>query len=162
MHKIWNSTTSRRKHLQGAEKMQALKKRTLPDGRKTWRQVPNQGRELAWMVQAEGGLLVRIKAHLSGACWTWASVQDESLPEQYIQAEGRPQVTQLSFWCWWGRIGAFLGKQFPCLSRRTWIVSRVTSSFLLFYLLFSFPQSFLITCLLFFFSILILLWGFVI
>ena len=33
----------------------------------TWRQVPNQGRELTWTVQAEGGLLVRIKACLYGA-----------------------------------------------------------------------------------------------
>ena len=30
----------------GAEEMQGLKERTLPDGRKTRRQVPNQGREL--------------------------------------------------------------------------------------------------------------------
>ena len=52
--------------MRGAEEMQGLEKRTLPDGRKTWRQVPNQGRELTWMVQAEGGLLVRIEDCLYG------------------------------------------------------------------------------------------------
>ena len=52
--------------MRGAEEMQGLKEGTLPDGRKTRRQVPNQGRELTWTVQAEGGLLVRIKACLNG------------------------------------------------------------------------------------------------
>ena len=69
--------------MRGAEEMQGLEKRTLPDGRKTWRQVPNQGRELTWMVQAKGGLQVGIKACMNGACWRWASGQDESLPVRY-------------------------------------------------------------------------------
>ena len=33
---------------------------------KTWRQVPNQGRELTWTVQAKGGPLGRMKACLYG------------------------------------------------------------------------------------------------
>ena len=75
--------------MRGAEKMQGLKTRTLPDGKKkTWRQVPNQGRELTWMVQAEGGLLVRIKAHLNDTCRRWASGQDESLPARYKPRAG--------------------------------------------------------------------------
>ena len=59
--------------LREAKKMKGLKKRTLPDGRKTWRWVPNQGRELTWTVQAEGGPLVRMKACLHGTSWRQAS-----------------------------------------------------------------------------------------
>ena len=40
------------------------------------------------MVQAEGGLLVRKKAHLNGACRRWASGQDESLPARYKPRAG--------------------------------------------------------------------------
>ena len=69
--------------MRGAEEIQGLEKRTLPDGRKTWRQVLNQERELTWMVQAESGLLVRKKAHLNGTSRRWASGQDKSLPEWY-------------------------------------------------------------------------------
>ena len=50
--------------LRGAEKMQGLEEGTLPDGRKTQRQVPNRGRERTCMVQAEGELLLRVEACL--------------------------------------------------------------------------------------------------
>ena len=67
--------------MRGAEKMQGLKKRTLPDGGKTWRQVLNQERELTWTVQPRGGLLVRKKAHLNGACRRWAPGQAETFQD---------------------------------------------------------------------------------
>ena len=38
------------------------------------------------MVQAEGGLLVRKKAHLKGECQWWASGQDKSLPARKPRA----------------------------------------------------------------------------
>ena len=57
----------------GSRENAGTQKRTLPDGRKTWRQVPKQGRELTWMVHAKGGLLVRMKACLYGTSWGQAS-----------------------------------------------------------------------------------------
>ena len=40
------------------------------------------------MVQAEGGLLVRKKAHLNSTCRRWASGQDKSLPAWYKPRAG--------------------------------------------------------------------------
>ena len=75
--------------LREAKKMKGLKTRTLPDGKKkTWRQVPNQGRELTWMVHAEGVPLDRIKACLNGTCRRWDSSQDKSLPVWYKPRAG--------------------------------------------------------------------------
>ena len=72
----------------GSRENAGTQKRNLPDGRKTWRQVLNQEREPTRTVQAEGGLLVRKKVHLNGACRRWASGQDESLPVPYKPRAG--------------------------------------------------------------------------
>ena len=77
------------------------------------------------MVQAKGGLLVRKKAHLNGTSRRWSSGQDESLPARYKPRAGL-RLHSSHFDVDGERIGAFLEKQFPCLRRRTWIVSQVT------------------------------------
>ena len=54
-------------------KKQKTKKNQNKQTKKNRRQVPNQGRELTWMVQAKGGLLVRIKTCQNSTSWGQAS-----------------------------------------------------------------------------------------
>ena len=138
--------------------MQGLKNRTLPDGRKTWRQVLNQERELTWTVQAEGGLLVRKKAHLNGACRRWASGQDESLPEWYKLRAGL-RYTALTLMLM-GKNWGFSGKTISmfALENMDCFSGDLVFPAVLFVIQFSsvFPDW-----LLFLFSTLIFLWWFV-